>query len=416
LTTEVQQAKAENEGSLAQAASDLEEDQKYLDDTADLCRAKADDFKSREKLRLEEIKTLEKVVEIVSSETVAGAAEKHLPVLVQSGARAHAALAQVRGGEQGLPPVQARIAAFLAERAQVSGSRLLTEVSKRIAEDPFNKVKKLIKDLIVQLMEESTEETEHKGWCDAELSKNKVTRDSKSEEVSSLTADVEDLNAQIAQLAQDLTTLAHEIHELEQAMGKATADRNESKEANEQTIEDSKGAQVALQQALAVLKEYYAKSAEATALDQQTPALDAPETFDKPYTGMMPEGGNIIDFLEVIHADFTRLESDASTAEATEQEQFEKFMFESKQDKALKENETQHKEDSRVSKESALHSTQEELKATQEELSSAVEYYEKLKPTCVDSGVSYEERVKRRKEEIESLQEALKILQGEDIA
>jgi len=46
----------------------------------------------------------------------------------------------------------------------------------------------------------------------------------------------------------------------------------------------------------------------------------------------------------------------------------------------------------------------------------AYESYSKLKPSCVDSGVSYEDRIARRKEEIESLQEALKILNGEDIA
>ena len=40
---------------------------------------------------------------------------------------------------------------------------------------------------------------------------------------------------------------------------------------------------------------------------------------------------------------------------------------------------------------------------------------EKLKPDCVDAGVSYEDRVERRKEEIASLQEALKILSGDDI-
>jgi len=41
---------------------------------------------------------------------------------------------------------------------------------------------------------------------------------------------------------------------------------------------------------------------------------------------------------------------------------------------------------------------------------------DKLKPSCVDSGVSYEYRVARRKQEIQSFQEALQILNGEDIA
>jgi hypothetical protein len=58
---------------------------------------------------------------------------------------------------------------------------------------------------------------------------------------------------------------------------------------------------------------------------------------------------------------------------------------------------------------------QADLKTTKEQLDKALEYYEKLKPTCVDSGISYEERVKRREEEIVSLQEALKILAGTDL-
>jgi hypothetical protein len=55
------------------------------------------------------------------------------------------------------------------------------------------------------------------------------------------------------------------------------------------------------------------------------------------------------------------------------------------------------------------------LEGTQKELDAALAYYDKLKPDCIDSGVSYEERVARRQEEIESLQEALKILNGEDL-
>merc|ERR1719181_605367 len=126
----------------------------------------------------------------------------------------------------------------------------------------------------------------------------------------------------------------------------------------------------------------------------------------------MPEGGSVVDFLEVILSDFARLESETSNAEATEQEDYDKYMFESKKDKALKENDKAHKEETKVNKESDLHATENELKVTQEQLDKALAYYEKLKPTCVDSGITYEERVKRREEEIVSLQEALKILAG----
>merc|ERR1719217_303610 len=180
---ETEQAKAEAEGELAQTTADRDEDQTYLDDMTALCAQKKADFESRQQLRSEELDAIKKAIEIISSQTVAGAGEKHLPTLVQ------ASLAQLRSGEKS--PLQARIAAFLAERAQTTGSRLLTLVSQRVAEDPFKKVKKMIKDLVVKLMEEATAEAEHKGWCDTELTTNKQTRDSKTEDVNKPTAEAE---------------------------------------------------------------------------------------------------------------------------------------------------------------------------------------------------------------------------------
>merc|ERR1719311_309328 len=168
---------------------------------------------------------------------------------------------------------------------------------------------------------------------------------------------------------------------------------------------------------MAVLKDFYAKSATATAAAVlvQQPAVDAPETFDKPYKGLGSEGGGVVDFLEVILTDFSRLESETASSEAEEEDSYKTFMFESKKDKALKEGEIKLKTGTKTDRESALQQAQADLKVTQEQLDKALEYYEKLKPTCVDSGITYEERVKRRDEEIVSLQEALKILQGTDL-
>jgi len=113
--------------------------------------------------------------------------------------------------------------------------------------------------------------------------------------------------------------------------------------------------------------------------------------------------------------DFARLESETSAAEAEESDEYKNFMFESKKDKALKENEIRLKSGTKTDKESALSDANADLKTTQKQLDGALAYYEKLKPQCVDSGITYEERVKRREEEIVSLQEALKILQGTDL-
>merc|ERR1719353_1355475 len=272
----------------------------------------------------------------------------------------------------------------------------------------------MIKDLIVKLMEEATSETEHKGWCDTELTTNKQTRDKKTSEVNELESEIEDLTATIAELTQDIADLTAAVKELDAAMAKQTEERSAAKADNTQTIKDSKAAQVAVQEATAVLKDFYAKSASATALAQQ-PAVDAPETFDKPYQGLLAEGGSVVDFLEVILTDFSRLESETAAAEAEEEDEYKTFMFESKKDKALKENEIKLKSGTKSDKESALQQAEEDLKVTKEQLDKALEYYEKLKPTCVDSGITYEERVKRREEEIVSLQEALKILAGTDL-
>eukprot|EP00812_Abedinium_dasypus_P014165 NODE_7679_length_426_cov_266.444744.p1 GENE.NODE_7679_length_426_cov_266.444744~~NODE_7679_length_426_cov_266.444744.p1 ORF type:complete len:89 (+),score=39.16 NODE_7679_length_426_cov_266.444744:3-269(+) len=57
-----------------------------------------------------------------------------------------------------------------------------------------------------------------------------------------------------------------------------------------------------------------------------------------------------------------------------------------------------------------------DLAGTEKELSLALAYYEKLKPSCIDSGVSYSDRAARRQDEIESLQDALRILSDGDIA
>merc|ERR1719478_564140 len=196
-------------------------------------------------------------------------------------------------------------------------------------------------------------------------------------------------------------------------MAKATELRTEEKKKNAETIKDAEEAQAAVAQALTVLKEFYAKAGDATALVQ---VGEEPEIFDSPYKGMQAENGGVVGMLEVIESDFARLESETKASEATSQKEYNNFMSESKVDRSAKQSSIEHKTAKRQDQKQAHTEKTKDLEGTQKELDAALAYFDKLKPSCVDSGVSYEDRVARRKEEIESLQEALKILNGEDIA
>jgi len=397
------QAKADAEGDLKDTTDTMNGDKKYLGDLTATCEQKASAFESRQQLRAEEIEAVEKAIEIVSSGAVSGNADKHLPSFVQG-----SSLAQLRTSAQSNS--QARVAAFLQNRAAQTGSRVLSLLAERVEADPFGKVKKMIKDLIVKLMEEANDEAEHKGWCDTELSTNEQTRKEKTNAVETLHAEIDQLEASIAKLTEDITDLTKAVAELDAAVSKATSLRQDEKAKNTQTISDAGEAQTAVAQALTVLKEFYAKAAEATAFVQE------PEIFDEPYKGMGGESGGVVGMLEVIESDFARLEADTKAGEASAQKEYDQFMTDSQVDKTKKATDIEHKTAKKQDEEQALTTKKSDLEGTQKELDAALAYFDKLKPSCVDSGVSFEDRVARRKEEIESLQEALKILNGEDIA
>merc|ERR1719235_2366679 len=137
------------------------------------------------------------------------------------------------------------------------------------------------------------------------------------------------------------------------------------------------------------------------------------DSFSKPYKGMGGSAGGIVGMLEVIQSDFVRLDSETTAAEEEAAEAYKQFMADSTQDKQVKDEDRKQKSMTKQKKDFELNSAKEDLAGTQEELSAAMDYYEKLKPSCVDAGQTYEERVAQRNEELESLNDALKILNGE---
>merc|ERR1719298_249125 len=124
------------------------------------------------------------------------------------------------------------------------------------------------------------------------------------------------------------------------------------KAKNADTVKDALAAQKAVEQALKVLKDFYEKAGEATALVQQQP--EAPEIFDKPYKGMGGESGGVIGMLEVILSDFARLEAETKAAEEQAQKEYDEFMQDSEVDKTSKTADIDHKTKKKQDQEQAL--------------------------------------------------------------
>jgi len=354
---------------------------------------------------------------------VSGAAEKHLPgaALIQVPVSPAIVFAQLQNAGSATiagASAQVRAATILRQHAEKARSGFLLSIAARMTEDPFAKVKQMIKDLLVRLMAEAEQEADHKGWCDEELATNKQSREDLTASVETLTASIDELTAKEAKLKKEIAELNEEVKDIDEAVSTATKDRQSEKETNTATIADAKAAQEAVIAATKVLHEFYGKTADATALLQrrQTPAEDLPATWDSPYTGMQGSNKGVIGMLEVIQSDFARLEASTSTEEDQAQREYDSFMEESAVNKAVKKKEARHKGFDLTRTVRSLGETKKELETTQEELTAALEYYDKLKPSCIDAGVSYEERVQKRQEEIQSLKEALKILEGEDLS
>jgi len=402
-----QQSKAEAESSLADTLKAKARDTKYVDDLVVTCEEKATDFVSRQALRSDELDALQKAIEIISGDSVTSSAGNLGLLEVDVAQGGEFSLAVLRSELQSRD--QLRAASFLRSRATDIDSPVLSVLALHVGSDPLGKVKKLVQDLIVRLMEEANEEAEHKGWCDSELATNEQTRREKTKAVELMHSEIDLLEASIAKLKEDSAALSKAVAELDDAVDKATRLRQAEKAKNQQVIDDAKAAQTAMTQALVVLKNFYAKAGEATAL------MQAPEIFNKPYKGMQDLSGGVIKMLEVITSDFAKLEASTKTAEAAAQSEYNKFMTDSKMDAASKAKDLEHKTSKQQDQSQALLQKKGDVEGTQKELDAALAYFDKLKPSCVDAGVTYEERVARRNAEIKSLQDALGILNGQDV-
>merc|ERR1719316_2638469 len=395
---EAQEVKAIAEGNLETTTKDLAEDVARLGDIHHSCMGKAEDFEIETASRAEELKALATAKKILTDMTGGTTSQSYgleQTSFLQVSARTRARSQDGAGNDA------ARLVRRLARK---HSSVALTQLADRIAaavqlggsngDDPFAKVKGMIETMIEKLLEEAEAEAKQKAYCDKEMSETETAKADKEDEIADLTAKIDKMSSESKALKEETAILSKELADLAKSQMEMEKLRQEEKETFEENKAEMEQGIEGVKLALKVLRDYYAKE-------------------DKGHDAGEGAGAGIIGMLEVVESDFSKGLEELISAEETAIAEFEKTTQENKVAKATKEQDLKYKTMEFKALDKAASEATADKAGVQTELDSVLEYYEKLKPVCISKPEPYEERKKRREEEIEGLKNALSILEGE---
>jgi len=306
-----------------------------------------------------------------------------------------------------------------AQTLQQAGIRLKSEmlasVASKVAADPFKKIQKLIQELIERLLNEATQEATKKGFCDEELGKATHTRDEEFASTKKLTAEITQLEVKKESLGNLISTLTDDIKDLKDALEETTDNRADEKADNLAAISTAKDGVKAVAEAITILKVFYSKAAKASFVQASPVDEDTDFASKGSYKGNQSAGGGILGMLDVIKSDFERTVRKTTQDEEQALADFVIFDRTSKTDIKRKETSKELAEQDLKTTKSAIAMKTGDLTTSQDLLDDALKSVEKLKPMCIDTGMSYADRVEKREQEIAALKTALCQLDGEGV-
>jgi len=441
---------AENSQELTTTSATLLDDQEYLSKLSKGCSEKAQTWDQRSKVRVQELTAITEATDIVKAtvmEKTGAATIRFVQVPNNSPLRTADAVANNEGALMALEAeaesteagsaigfLQRRliqkhqadspdadiskqmVVSMLSTKGHQLKSTLLIHLASQIGADPLAKVKKLIQELIERLLTEAANEADQKGWCDKALADAKDKRERSKGKAEELNAKMAKLEATRDKLTEELGVLASEIKELTEAQTKAGKMRGDEKEENKETVHEAEIGLEATQKAIQILSRFYGTAAKAKidlSLTQADPFDDAPDAGFKTgeaYTAAGSDSGGITGMLQVIESDFQRTIDETKSAEAAAEKEYNEYMTESSKSLAEKNMATEQKSKYLDETNDKLGDTDGRLRTQTDILVTSIKELLKLQPACIDTGMSYADRVAMREQEIESLKKALCIL------
>lgn len=383
--TEVKTQAAQAKNDVATLTSSRGSIKDYLFDTKNGCDKKAKEFQLQTTDRQAEKAAISEAISFLTITLK----EQKGPTVALSFVQTQAVSLTVASGLVGVAD---------AELAQLQGS------SSSAKKGTFSKVKKIVAELITNLLNEQKEETKKKDYCVSELKKKATEKENNDDELKALTSSI---NSKVA----DVAALVQEVKELETAISQSKLQNEQAKKLRMKQKADFDAASKERLLALKVLK-------------QATQVLTKFYESDNKATPAQTQGGGrrtveanaVLAMMEKITNNVSKEQADAAKAEQDQVSAYEKLVVDSQKEFDRRTGEIT----TRVERKARLLVQTDAQKEDQAQSATSLEAVKQqilgLKSDCDELIKNHDSREKARGFEISQLRDVNDILSGSEVA
>jgi len=292
----------------------------------------------------------------------------------------------------------------------------------------FEKVIKLIDDMVGLLKKEQIDDDVKKEYCNTQIDETEDKKKILDQTLSDLETSIEDAKEGIATATSDLKKLEEGIKALDKSVAEATEMRKEEHEEHTELMANDSAAKQVLEFAKNRLNKFYNPklykappkrelafvqvSLHTQHKDAPPPPPEAPKAFEK----KTEESGGVIAMIDLLIKDLDKEMQEAEVEEKDAQKEYEKMMSDSATKRAEDSKAITDKTAMKAQLETELEESKEGKISTTKELMATLEYMSSLHKECDWLLKNYDVRKDARASEVDALGKAKAVLSGADFS
>jgi len=404
---------------LSDTEASLIKDKDFLKNLESSCATKTKEWEERSKTRAEELTALSETIKILNDDDALDLFKKTLP----SGSASFVQVQQSRTMLQQKALTVVRSAWRFADKHHRPGLDFLVLAltgKKALSQGMFDKVIRMVDDLVAELKQEQQDDIDKKEYCEKQFDLADDKKKMLERAVSDAETAISKAKEAIETLTDEIKALEKGIKELDKSVVEATEQRQEENQEYKALMAADTKAKEILKFAKKRLNKFYnpslALAQGETALAEvgahgKAPPGPPPDTWDA-YAKKSDESTNVVAMIDVLIADLDKELTEAKAEEKNGQEDYETMMTESAAKRTEDSKALSGKMEAKAEAEKTQAEQTEVKKDTTDELFATMKYIDGLHHECDWLLKFFDMRKTARTGEIDALVKAKEVLSG----